>query len=81
MVTMADFPREVARAAEQRAPVTVATYVHKLAQEFSEFYAACPVLQEPDQATREFRLALVACVKQVLGNGLSLLGLSLPESM
>lgn len=81
LVAMAEFPREVQRAADQRAPVTVAAYVYNLAKEFSEFYASCPVLQEPDEPIRAFRLVLVACVKQVLGNGLTLLGLSLPESM
>lgn len=81
LVRMADFPREVNRATDQRSPVTIASYIYDLAKEFSEFYAACPVLQEPDEAVRGFRLALVAAVKQVLANGLTLLGLSLPESM
>jgi arginyl-tRNA synthetase len=81
LVAMADFPREVARAADQRSPVTIATYVYNLAKQFSEFYQNCPVIQEPDAATRAFRLAVVACLRQVLGNGLTLLGLSLPESM
>ncbi len=79
--TMSDFPNQVGRAAEQRAPVIVANYVYDLAKQFSDFYQSCRVLQEPDPEVRQFRLALVACVKQVLGNGLSLLGLSLPESM
>jgi arginyl-tRNA synthetase len=79
--TMAELPKEVARATEQRSPVTIANYVYALAKQFSEFYQACPVLQEPDAVTRAFRLSLVAAVKQVLANGLSLLGLSLPRSM
>jgi len=79
--TLSDFPREVARAADQRAPVIVASYVHKLAQEFSAFYHLSDVIHQADGDTRRFRIALVACVKQVLGNGLTLLGLSLPESM
>ena len=78
---MSDFPNQVSRAAEQRAPVIVANYVHELAKQFSDFYQTCRVLQEPDSKVRAFRLALVACVKQVLANGLTLLGLSLPESM
>ncbi len=79
--TMADFPREVSRASEQRSPVTIATYAYNLAKQFSDFYQSCRVLQEPDEDVRRFRLRLVACVKQVLGNSLTLLGLSLPESM
>ncbi|HEX6511191.1 MAG TPA: arginine--tRNA ligase [Chloroflexota bacterium] len=79
--TMSDFPNQVARAAEQRAPVIVANYVYELAKQFSEFYQACPVIQEPNETIRAFRLGLVAAFKQVLGNGLSLLGLALPASM
>jgi arginyl-tRNA synthetase len=79
--TLSEFPKEVARAADQRAPVIVANYVHKLAQEFSAFYHLSDVIHQTDDDTRRFRLALVAAVKQVLANGLTLLGLSLPESM
>ena len=81
LMTLSEFPKEVARAAEQRAPVIVANYVHKLAQEFSAFYHLSDVIHQADDETRRFRVALVACVRQVLANGLTLLGLSLPESM
>ena len=79
--TLADFPNQVSRAAEQHAPVTLANYTYTLAKQFSEFYQACPVLEAPAEALRLFRLRLVAGVKQVLANGLTLLGLSLPEAM
>ncbi|MBV8086009.1 MAG: arginine--tRNA ligase, partial [Chloroflexi bacterium] len=79
--TMADFPSHIARAADQRSPVILATYVYNLAKQFSDFYQAVRVLQEPDVELRTFRLALTACVKQVLANGLTVLGLALPESM
>ncbi|HVA23496.1 MAG TPA: arginine--tRNA ligase [Chloroflexota bacterium] len=79
--TLSEFPREVARGADQRAPVIIANYVHKLAKEFSAFYHLSDVIHQSDDETRRFRIALVACVKQVLANGLNLLGLSLPESM
>lgn len=81
LMTLSEFPKEVARAADQRAPVIVANYVHKLAQEFSAFYHLSDVIHQADDETRRFRVALVACVRQVLGNGLTLLGLTLPESM
>jgi arginyl-tRNA synthetase len=81
LMTLSEFPKEAARAADQRAPVIIANYVHKLAQEFSAFYHLSDVIHEADQDTRRFRVALVAGVKQVLANGLTLLGPSLPESM
>ncbi|MBV9119845.1 MAG: hypothetical protein JOZ39_03985, partial [Chloroflexi bacterium] len=56
-------------------------YVYELARQFSDFYQAVRVLQEPDARVREFRVGLTACVQQVLGNGLTLLGLSLPVAM
>ncbi|MBV8087373.1 MAG: arginine--tRNA ligase [Chloroflexi bacterium] len=79
--TMADFPNQIARATDQRSPVIVATYIFELAKQFSDFYQALRVLQEPDPAVRAFRLRLTECVKQVLGNGLAVLGLARPESM
>lgn len=79
--TLSEFPKEVARAADQRAPVIIANYVHKLAQEFSAFYHLSDVIHEADDQTRRFRVALVAAVRQVLGNGLTVLGLTLPASM
>lgn len=75
-----NFPAEVRRAAEAYKPLIIANYVYELAQLFSDFYAACPVMQA-EPATRTARLALVAATRQTLVNGLALLGIHAPDVM
>jgi arginyl-tRNA synthetase len=78
--TVARFPNEVQRAAQDYRPLYMANYAYNLAKAFTEFYQQCPVLQaEADMQAG--RLALVAAAKQVLSSSLKLLGLQSPESM
>ncbi|HWU49717.1 MAG TPA: arginine--tRNA ligase [Asticcacaulis sp.] len=65
----------------KRAPNLLADHVYKLAQGFSKFYAACPVLAGEDAALKGSRLGLVSLTLRQLELGLDLLGLSAPEQM
>jgi arginyl-tRNA synthetase len=76
---LARFPSTVDRAARTRHPHAVAGYVHDLADQFNRFYHAVPVLRS--EAERPSRIALVAAVRQALGNGLELLGVPRLETM
>jgi arginyl-tRNA synthetase len=80
MQRLGEFPELVASAARELAPHAVAFYLRSLAGEFHSYYNAERILVE-DQATRMARLALCAAVRQVLANGLALLGVSAPERM
>ena len=53
------FPNEIREAVERRAPHRIATYALELGQAFAAFYRDSPVLKEPDEALRAFRIALV----------------------
>jgi arginyl-tRNA synthetase len=77
---IAEFPELVQAAARDLAPHAVAFYLRELAAEFHSYYNAERILVE-DEALRDARLALCAAVRQVLANGLSLLGVSAPEKM
>ena len=77
---LADFPEALAAAARELAPHAVAFYLRDLAGEFHSYYNAERILVE-DEAARTARLALCAAVRQVLANGLALLGVSAPERM
>ena len=77
---LADFPETLAAAARELAPHSVAFYLRDLAGEFHSYYNAERILVE-DKAARTARLALCAAVRQVLANGLELLGVSAPERM
>ncbi len=70
----------VANAAANSEPHNVASYLRELAGEFHTYYNAHKALVD-DKPVRDARLALSQAVRQVLANGLALLGLSAPEIM
>ena len=81
---LAQFPRVVATAAELRQPHRVARYLEELAGTYHGFYADCRVLPMGDEnpsSLHTARLLLCASTKQVIANGLALLGVSAPERM
>jgi arginyl-tRNA synthetase len=65
---------------EKYSPHRLATYLFELAQSFTSFYEACPVLKA-DPQTRAFRLRLSEQTARVLDTGLGLLGIEAPERM
>ena len=67
-------------AANELAPHAVAFYLRDLAGEFHSFYNAERVLVD-DEAPRTARIALLAATRQVLENGLAMLGVSAPAKM
>ena len=75
------FDQAVAEADEKSAPHTIAEHAFRLAQVYSRFYAACPVLAAGHEATRASRLALSAAVLAQLETALDLLGIETPERM
>jgi arginyl-tRNA synthetase len=77
---LAEFPELVQQAARDYAPHALAFYLKDLAGDFHGWYNAERVLVD-DAATRDARLALALATRQVLQNGLSLLGVSQPMSM
>jgi len=82
--TLAEFPRVVAAAAQFREPHRVARYLEELAGVYHGFYADCRVLPLGDEAISPLHSAranLCAATKQILKNGLDLLGVSAPERM
>jgi arginyl-tRNA synthetase len=81
---LAEFPRVVAAAADLREPHRVARYLEELADDYRNFSGTCRVLPLGDEQPGPLhaaRLALCEATRQVLANGLSLLGVSAPERM
>lgn len=84
LATLGDFPRVVAHAAELREPHRVARYLETLAGHFHKWYDTCRVRPRSDEEitdTHRTRLWLNDATRQVLANGLDLLGVSAPERM
>jgi arginyl-tRNA synthetase len=65
----------------KRAPNLLADHTYRLAQAFSKFYAACPVLLGDDVVLKGSRLGLVALTLRQLELGLDLMGMSAPDQM
>ena len=74
-------PEAIEDALKDYTPNTLANYLYTLAQLANEFYHSHPVLQEPDEAKRKLRLALVSGVVLTLAKGLDLLGIQAPDEM
>ena len=80
MTTLSKFSELVKVSALNHEPHQIANYLRDLANDFHTYYNAHQFIVD-DEATRNARLALIKAAKQVLQNGLSLLGVSAPEKM
>jgi arginyl-tRNA synthetase len=81
---LAEYPRVVASAAELRQPHRIARYIEELATLYHGFYNDCRVLpmgEEPISDIHRTRVILCEATRQVINNGLSMLGVSAPERM
>lgn len=67
-------------AARDYDPSYINRYLMRLAGAFHRFYSACRIKGETDDVANA-RLLLAAATRQVLANGLTILGLSKPEKM
>ncbi|HWZ62230.1 MAG TPA: arginine--tRNA ligase [Steroidobacteraceae bacterium] len=77
---LARYPEVLEQAADNRAPHALAHYLRELANAFHTYYNAAVFIAE-EAPLRNARLALVLGVQQVVRNGLTLLGVSAPETM
>ena len=77
---LAEFPEVIESAGRDIKPHLIPAYLNELASLFNKFYMDHPVLKA-EEGVKEERLLLVLAVKQVLRNGLELLGIEAPEKM
>ena len=78
--TLAQYPNEIAQAAQHYDPSRINRYLTGLAGDFHRFYNACRIKGEQPQV-QAARLKLAHTVRLVLANGLGLLGVTAPEKM
>jgi len=80
LAKLAEYPEALAHALDELGPHQVAFYLRELAGELHAYYNAERVLVD-DVPTKMARLALMCATRQVLRNGLALLGVSAPDRM
>jgi arginyl-tRNA synthetase len=81
---LGEFPRVLNAAAALREPHRVCRYLEDLAGDYHRFYDSCRVLPQGDEEPGDLhaaRLALCDATRQVVANGLAILGVSVPERM
>ncbi|ORW26683.1 arginine--tRNA ligase [Mycobacterium paraense] len=82
--SIGEFPRVLKTAAALREPHRVCRYLEDLAGDYHRFYDSCRVLPQGDEQPTDLhtaRLALCQAARQVIANGLTILGVSAPERM
>lgn len=82
--SLGEFPRVLQAAATLREPHRVCRYLEDLAGDYHRFYDSCRVLPQGDEEAGDLhraRLALCEATRQVIANGLGILGVSAPERM
>ncbi|MGV0626915.1 arginine--tRNA ligase [Mycolicibacter minnesotensis] len=82
--SLGEFPRVLETAAALREPHRVCRYLEDLAGDYHRFYDSCRVLPQGDEEPGELhaaRLALCQATRQVISNGLGILGVTAPERM
>ncbi|MDR3656934.1 MAG: arginine--tRNA ligase [Mycobacterium sp.] len=82
--TIGEFPRVLKTAASLREPHRVCRYLEDLAGDYHRFYDSCRVLPQGDEQPTDLhtaRLALCQAARQVIANGLTILGVNAPERM
>lgn len=82
--SIGEFPRVLKTAASLREPHRVCRYLEDLAGDYHRFYDSCRVLPQGDEAPTDLhaaRLALCEATRQVIANGLTILGVTAPERM
>ena len=80
LARLMEYPEAMESAARDLSPHAIAFYLRELAAGFHSYYNATRILVE-EEDVKLARLALAAAVRQVLRNGLALLGVSAPEKM
>lgn len=80
LTTLGRYTHTIQTAAMQHEPHILTNYLRELANDFHSYYNSHPFLVD-DAGLRNARLALVMATRQVLKNGLKLIGVSAPETM
>lgn len=79
--TLKDFPKQVARAAENHDPSVITAYLYEVSKGFSHFYHECPILTAASPDLARTRLELVKAVRIVLRNSMNLVLVPFLETM
>ena len=78
---MNEYGAAVEQAGKDYSPSGIANYCYELTKEFNQFYHDYSILREEDEQKKQMRLVLARNVAKIIRNGMSLLGIEVPERM
>ncbi len=78
---MNEYGAAVEQAGKDYSPSGIANYCYELTKVFNQFYHDYSILNEPDEQKKAVRLVLARNVAKIIKNGMSLLGIEVPERM
>jgi arginyl-tRNA synthetase len=78
---MSEFGAAVEQAGKDYSPSGIANYCYELTKVFNQFYHDYSILNEPDEQKKAVRLVIAKNVAKIIKNGMSLLGIEVPERM
>ena len=78
---IADFAVTVKEAGDEYSPAYIANYIYDLVKEYNQFYHDFSILREENEDLKIFRLVLSSNVAKIVKEGMSLLGIEVPERM
>ena len=78
---LADFPQTVLQAGANYSPSIIGAYVYDLAKMYNSYYHDHSILREEREDVRSFRVALSTTVAEIIGRGMALMGIEVPERM
>lgn len=78
---LVSFPQIIQEAAASHSPAVIANFTYELVREYNSFYQSVPILGEPDEHLRHFRIALSGKIAAVIASAFGLLGIGVPEKM
>ncbi len=78
---LAEFKEMIAKAAETLSPAQLANYIYDLVKAYNSFYQNNPILNQDDEAVKNFRLTLSHLTAKTIKKGLNLLGIGVVNRM
>ncbi len=76
-----EYPKALQEAAKEYSPSIMAQYVYDLAKDYNGFYQEVPIFNEENKDKLAFRIAISNMTAKLIKEGMSLLGIEVPERM
>jgi arginyl-tRNA synthetase len=78
---IAKFPKVLEQSATELSPYILANYLYSLVKSYNSFYQDYPIITEPDENSKNFRIQLSNITSNLIEKGMKILGIEMPLRM